>query len=380
MKIRLIAVAVLCALSVPAYAQSSVTLYGFIDEGLDFTNNAGGKQAYQMVSGNTAGSRWGLKGNEDLGGGLSAIFKLESGYNINTGAMGQGGLLFGRSAYVGLSSHDYGTFTMGRQYDPTVDMWSGYTAAGNWAGDLTAHPYDNDNGDWGYRIQNGVKYLSPTFGGFSGEAMYAFSNVTGGFSQNNLYSAAAQYHAGSFSAAVAYMKINNPGANSGGALPTATTIFTGASQQNIDAGFSYAFGSKAIVSFAYSRTNIDNPVSNSFFSTQPAAGSQSSWKFDNFEVNAQYFIKYDLWVGAVYTYTQAHVDTVSGNSVPKWNQVALEANYDLSKLTSVYIQGAYQHANGNTGENFDYADIVGAPSHSSTDNQILYRIAMIHRF
>jgi predicted porin len=204
--------------------------------------------------------------------------------------------------------------------------------------------------------------------------------VAGGFAQNNLYSAAAQYHAGSFSAAVAYMKINDPGANSGGALPTATTIFTGTSQQNIDAGFSYAFGSKATVSFAYSRTNLDNPTSNSFFSTQPAAGSQRSWKFDNFEVNAQYYIKPDVWLGAAYTYTQAHVDTVSGNSVPKWNQVALEADYDLSKLTSVYIQGAYQHANGNTGENFDFADMVGAPSHSSTDNQMLYRIAMIHHF
>ena len=50
-------------LSVQAHAQSSVTLYGLIDEGFNFTNNAAGHRGYQMVSGDTVGSRWGLKGS-----------------------------------------------------------------------------------------------------------------------------------------------------------------------------------------------------------------------------------------------------------------------------------------------------------------------------
>jgi predicted porin len=141
-------------LSTVAHAQSSVTLYGVIDEGFDFTTNGQGQRGYEMVSGDTEGSRWGVKGSEDLGSGLKAVFDLENGFNVNSGKLNQGGAEFGRQAFVGLSSTQYGTFTMGRQYDPTIDMWSGFTAAGNTMGDLAAHPYDNDNADWDYNIQN----------------------------------------------------------------------------------------------------------------------------------------------------------------------------------------------------------------------------------
>src|SRR5579863_5536834 len=104
MRGKLIAGVIASIIAAPAMAQNSVTLYGLIDEGLDFSTNANGHQSYQMVSGDTVGSRFGLKGTEDLGSGLKAIFKLENGFNTNTGAMAQGGLLFGRQAYVGLSS------------------------------------------------------------------------------------------------------------------------------------------------------------------------------------------------------------------------------------------------------------------------------------
>ncbi len=73
----------LSAASIAAHAQSSVTLYGIIDEGLTFTNNSGGHHAYQMSSGYVAGSRWGLKGQEDLGGSVKAIFTLENGFDVN---------------------------------------------------------------------------------------------------------------------------------------------------------------------------------------------------------------------------------------------------------------------------------------------------------
>ena len=58
----------------------------------------------KLYQGNLQGSRWGLKGTEDLGGGLKAIFQLENGFDVNNGKLGQGGLLFGRQAYVGLTS------------------------------------------------------------------------------------------------------------------------------------------------------------------------------------------------------------------------------------------------------------------------------------
>ncbi len=364
-----------------AHAQSSVTLYGLIDDGIDFTNNARGHSAYQMVSGDVVGSRWGVKGNEDLGGGYSAVFRLENGFNTNTGALGQGGLEFGRQAYVGLSSKDYGTVTFGRQYDPTIDMFSDLTSAGNWAGDFGAHPFDNDNSDWDFRVNNSIKYVSPTFRGFSGEAMYGFSNSTG-FADNRLYSAAGQYQMGGLTAAVAYMKIDNPGLNSSGAV-TGGSLFSGSSQQDIDAGVSYKF-QKMTVGFAYSHTDVYDPTGSAYLTadaTQPAGGDWKSWKFDNFEVNAQYYFQPDFWLGGAYTYTRAQLDSSVGNFSPKYHQVSLMLDYDLSPRTSVYIQGAYQHVvSANTGTDFDFAQTPASAGISSTANQVLYRVAMTHRF
>ena len=381
MKKRLLACVIPASLlSGVAHAQSSVQLYGLLDEGLNFTNNSDGHHGYQMVSGDLAASRWGVKGNEDLGGGLAAVFRLEGGFNVNSGAMGQGGLEFGEEAYVGLSSKEYGTVTMGRQLDPTVDMWSGFTGAGNLIGDLAGHPFDNDNSDFDFRIQNAVKYVSPSWNGLKAEAMYGFSNAAGSFATNRLYSAAASYQIGGFSAALAYLKSNDGGVNTTGAISADTQVFIAGSQQDIDAGASYTFDNNAMIAFAYSHVDVYNPLSNAYFSDQPAAGSQNSWKFDNFDINGQWFFRPDFWLAADYTYTLEHVNTVSGNSTPKWQQITLMLDYDLSKQTSVYIQGAYQHVNGNTGEQFDNASIIGSSGISSTGNQMVYRVAMMHKF
>ena len=87
-------------ISTGAMAQSSVTLYGLIDESLNYVSNEGGHSAFTQTSGNVKGSRWGIKGTEDLGGGYQAIFTLENGFALNNGALGQGGLEFGRQAFV----------------------------------------------------------------------------------------------------------------------------------------------------------------------------------------------------------------------------------------------------------------------------------------
>lgn len=131
-----------------------------------------------MQSGYVQGSRWGLKGTEDLGGGLSALFQLENGFNLNNGKLGQGGLEFGRQAFVGLSDAKYGTVTLGRQYDSLVDFLAPTTANGNWAGYLFSHPYDNDNTDNTFRVNNTIKYASPTIAGFQFGGTYSFSNDT----------------------------------------------------------------------------------------------------------------------------------------------------------------------------------------------------------
>lgn len=141
--------AALVAFAAPAFAQNSVTLYGLIDEGFNFTNNVSvngaGKSNFQLGSGFLQGSRWGLRGREDLGGGVQAVFRLESGFDINNGHIGQDGRMFGRQAYIGLSQAQFGTLTFGRQYDSLVDYLAPMTANGNWAGTLFSHPFDNDN-------------------------------------------------------------------------------------------------------------------------------------------------------------------------------------------------------------------------------------------
>src|SRR5246500_455410 len=119
-----------------AMAQSSVTLYGLIDEGLNYANNTKHGSAVQMESGFAQGSRWGLKGSEDLGGGTKAVFQLENGFGGNSGALGPSWRILGRKAYVGLSSAQFGTLTVGRQYDSVVDYLAPLTANGNWAGYL----------------------------------------------------------------------------------------------------------------------------------------------------------------------------------------------------------------------------------------------------
>ena len=96
---------------------SNVTLYGIADAAVE-VSNAGKGTLTRVISGGLMGSRWGLRGSEDLGGGLKAVFRLEGGFNIDDGNLGQGGRLFGREATVGLSSATLGTVTLGRNPTP----------------------------------------------------------------------------------------------------------------------------------------------------------------------------------------------------------------------------------------------------------------------
>src|ERR1700744_2506519 len=120
MKKTILATAVLGSISLSAHAQSSVTLYGLIDAGISYVNNARAGTSHDNLvkydDGVASGSRWGLRGTEDLGGGLKAIFVLESGFNSGNGTLGQGGALFGRQAFVGLARDGVGSVTFGRQY------------------------------------------------------------------------------------------------------------------------------------------------------------------------------------------------------------------------------------------------------------------------
>ncbi len=368
-------------LATAAHAQSSITLYGKIEDGINYTSNARGHGTVQLESGYDYGSRWGIKGTEDLGAGYKAIFQLENGFDVNTGGMNQGGREFGRQAFVGISSDRYGTVTLGRQYDPSVDMFSPLTANGNWTGYLFSHPYDNDNTDYSFRVNNAVKYVSPTWNGITAEAMYGFSNQTN-FANNRLYSAALQYQQGGLTLGASYVKINNAhNGDTTGAI-TGDNTFDGSSQQNIGVGINYDFG-KTLIGFTYSHVDIYDPTRNGYFTgqTQPTGGAWKSWKFDNFEVNGLYHVTPAFYVGAAYTYTQARVDSTVGAFNPKWHQLSAKLNYNVSKRTEVFLEGVYQRAiSAHTGTDFDYAYIPGAADISSGPNQFVTRLALLHHF
>jgi predicted porin len=160
-----------------AHAQGSVTLYGIVDSGIEYVSHAdtAGHSLLRMPS-NTGDlpSCWGLKGDEDLGGGLRAQFILESGFNTDSGTLGQGGRLFGRQAWVGINA-PYGLFSFGRQYSMT--FWSllnvdPFYAAIYGPGSLDAYLPNA-------RSDNTIAYKG-TFGGLTLGATYSFGRDAGG--------------------------------------------------------------------------------------------------------------------------------------------------------------------------------------------------------
>jgi len=127
MKLKVLATGLALSFPLLASAQtgSGVTLYGSVSSGVEYVNNisendagTAGKSSSVHFNNltNSWPTYWGLRGSEDLGGGLSAVFNVESGFNSGTGTSGQGGRLFGRSAYVGLKG-DWGQLAFGRQYN-----------------------------------------------------------------------------------------------------------------------------------------------------------------------------------------------------------------------------------------------------------------------
>ena len=170
-----------------AFASSSVTLYGLVDGGYYYKNQetkfSGDPGATQgsikqrtvgFRSGLRNGNRWGLKGVEDLGNGTNAIFTLESGFSLGDGQSLQGGRLFGRQAFVGLTGESWGTFTIGRQYNTTDVFIQPIDPFGN--NGWQSSTYSGFNTSQSYRYDNAVKYASPNLSGFR--------FIVGGFFEN----------------------------------------------------------------------------------------------------------------------------------------------------------------------------------------------------
>jgi predicted porin len=207
MKKSLLALAILGAISGSVFAQSSVTVYGVVDAGV--ASESGAVTTNKLTSGMQSGSRLGFRGTEDLGNGVKANFVLETGLNVDTGSSGQGGLAFGRQSFVGLSSDTMGTLSAGRQYNAlyTTLLNVGDPFQFGLAGTST-----NLFSTGGGRINNSVKYSSPTIAGFSGDVMYGFGEAAGSTVSSRNLGGSVGYVTGPVNVRLAYQEVNDAAA------------------------------------------------------------------------------------------------------------------------------------------------------------------------
>ncbi|MEC3768742.1 MULTISPECIES: porin [Cupriavidus] len=371
MKYRMLAIAAAWLLGPVAYAQSSVTLYGVADVGLEYLNHAvastgtvaAGAAAHNLwalQSGNQSGSRWGLRGVEDLGGGLKSIFLLESGFNIDTGTMGQGGRLFGRGAYVGLQ-HEWGQVTFGRHTTPFYDFGVTYDPMAI-ASRYSVGAQDPYMG--GARADNSVKYMGK-FGGLSLSGLYSFNSsnqeVAGNFTNGRSYSASASYAAGPFAFGAIYDQSNRS---------AATALTTDSLIRRAAAAATYSLGSaKFYAGYRYAHA----------FNGAVLPGVALANTVSNL-----------AWLGAAYQVTPAlslagsayYQNLRESNAGNPWLFVAL-VDYALSKRTDVYstVSYALNRGKSNLGVN-GFNDQLGVSSEAVRPgaNQFGAVVGIRHKF
>lgn len=153
-------------------------------------------------------------------------------------------------------------------------------------------------------------------------------------------------------------------------------------EQNYGISLTYRFSTN-LLAFIYSHVDVSNPTANSYFTSNsgPDGGTWNAWKFDNFEINDQYFFRSNFWLGWGYTFTNARLASTVGGFNPKWHQISAMIDYDVTRQTSLYMQAEAQHVvSAHTGTEFDDADNPAAAEMSSGENQLVCRIGITHRF
>ena len=235
---KLVALAVSAIAAGAASAQTAnVTLYGIIDTYMASERGSAGTTGAAaankvsttgLVSGGISGSRWGLRGSESLGGGLNAFFNLENGFNVDNGSLGQGGLLFGRRAYVGLSG-GFGSIQMGRDYSP--NFWVMCNSDDSFGGCLNGWSSVANMGGFfanTLRQNNQVYYKTPNMGGLTASLAWAMGEVAGTSSGSRTLGGNVEYKNGPLYVGVGFSDQKNAAAS--------------ASNKQFIVGGSYNFG------------------------------------------------------------------------------------------------------------------------------------------
>ncbi len=292
-------------------------------------NPGPGDKVFRMASGGLSGSRWGLRGAEDLGAGWQASFVLESGFSLDNGTMQQGGRLFGRQAFVALQRAGIGQLSLGRQYT------SIFEALANFSPTAYATQYEPVVLQSGanFREDNTVKYTGQ-FGPLTARAHWSFGTglalpqtvgiatpiggngeVPGQFRRDTAYGASLAYAAGPFGATIGYDQWNPTIGTSSGTVRKAVVAA------------SYAFGPAKIMGgyrWGQNKNAADVVIQRDDY----------YWIGANYQVTPA--------VGLTLEYSYDNVSSLFGNTqvANPW-QVAFVANYAFSRRTDVYLSTAY---------------------------------------
>lgn len=361
-------------------ATSSVVFYGVLDVGVTFVNNEDGHSNTKLDTGTMEPNRWGVKGVEYLGDGLSAVFQLESSFNLDDGSLSSQGTIFDRVAMVGLANR-YGQLTFGTQYDLINDYVTPFNIS------ATASGYASHQGDFdriaGNAIRRSIKFASADFDGLAFGALYSFADKSQrsekGDSEDagsgTAWNVGAHYVRGSFSAGAAYMRLNTPrGTQAIGPYQSlGLTRFLGQPTVTIDpdSGERVPLTNMAIDSqkiFAIGAAyEMGNLTAMADFADIEFRGYGQASGLRLIEIGGRYHISAAL--DGTLGYQRMHFEGTNAN------QLSLGLDYRLSKRSDLYVSADYRRAsrgvNGVIGNSF-------APSSNSA--QGLLRVGMRHVF
>lgn len=305
MKKTMIALAAFGALAGAAHAQSTVTLYGLVDMFVGQSNTKttiGGVTASTkftgLESGGLSGSRWGVRGTEDLGGGLKATFQLEAGINADDGTVNAG---FNRTSKLGLSG-GFGSIEFGRQYTRVFNLIDTYDAQGTSTFSAT-NAYFTGMGD-AVRWDNSVVYSTPAMGGFSASVQYAFGeNAAPAVSAGHGLGLLVGYEAGPLSIHGAYQTTK---ANGLAATNKVTAV-----------GASYDFRvAKLLAQFINQKDGLVNGLTENFYNLSVAVPVGST--------------------GVINAGFGSEREKFAGFKLSKVSTYGLEYRHSLSKRTTAY--------------------------------------------
>ena len=355
--------AMICVVASSARAEDLLQLYGIVDDGLAYVTNERGAHVWAQTSGIAQSNRWGLRGIEELGGGNRAIFRLENGFTLNDGRFSQGGLEFGRQAFVGLASDRFGTLTFGRQYDFMTTNLTFFSS-----GTLTPSVFAFHLGDLdrlgAERVDNAVRYSTPEFAGLQLGALYAFGGQPGNFSANSATSFGLSYRAGAFKAGAAYVSIHDFTAAFGIGTTVLGTQLVGTLSQGLLAHFQTF--DKLTGSGVGASYQLGPALFHALYTMVDLRQHGASATLRTTEGGIKYSINYTLFLAASYARS-----TFADKG---WNQFVAGADYLLSKRTDLYLNAVYLHASAGA-----QAEVFLLPA-SSSNNQTVVAVGMRHAF